>query len=271
MTIHFPSSQTSEKCYVSYRSYSLTRSVILYVSSHIFRLCETAIHTLYVKNQTPNIPYVINKKRHICVINLRLHTPDVINQKPNIPYVYKPNATQTKRYKPNTTYTLLYKSEITYYIVIYKPETIYIVLYKREITHIYRTLWTKTTHTVIYKPETKHTLRHYKPDTTHEYRTFLLPIAMAMVSMAMGIRNVLASSGVARNIISVGHVYWHDVSCWCTLVPRLCRYTTGTIHRDVCSHIYYVAFGVDCSYVVKHIRTKTVSIGIYTLCIVCRN
>ena len=74
-----------------------------------------------------------------------------------------------------------------------------------------------------------------------------------------------------RRIISVGHVYWHDVSCWCTLVPRLCRYTTGTIHLDVCSHLCYVAFGVDCSYVVKHIRTKTVSIGIYTLCIVCRN
>ena len=29
--------------------------------------------------------------------------------------------------------------------------------------------------------------------------------------------------------------------------------------------------GVDCSYVVKHILTKTVSIGVYTLSIVCRN
>ena len=28
---------------------------------------------------------------------------------------------------------------------------------------------------------------------------------------------------------------------------------------------------MECSYVVKHIRTKTVSVGIYTLCIVCRN
>ena len=62
-----------------------------------------------------------------------------------------------------------------------------------------------------------------------------------------------------RRIISVGHVYWHDVSWWCMLVPRLCRYTSGTIHLDVCSHLRYVAFGVDKSYVVKHIRTKTVS------------
>ena len=48
-------------------------------------------------------------------------------------------------------------------------------------------------------------------------------------------------------IISVSHVYWQDVSRWCTLVPRLCRYTTGTTHFDVCSHLCYVAFGVDYS------------------------
>ena len=72
--------------------------------------------------------------------------------------------------------------------------------------------------------------------------------------------------GLRGKIISVGHVYWHDVSCWCTLVPRLCRYTTGTFHLDVCSHLCYVAFGVDCSYIVKHIGTATVSIWcLYTV------
>ena len=109
------------------------------------------------------------------------------------------------------------------------------------------------------------------PSTQNRFRDQGNDECFLPIAMAMGIRNVLASSGVARKIISVGHVYWHDVSCWCTLVPRLCRYTTGTIHLDVCSHLCYVAFGVDYSHVVKYIRTKTVSIGIYTLCIVCRN
>ena len=86
----------------------------------------------------------------------------------------------------------------------------------------------------------------------------LLPIAQAM-----GIRIVLASSGFARNYFRRPcHAYWHDVSWWCMLVPRLCRYTTRTIRLDVYSHVcYIVAFGVDYSYVVEYIRTKTVSVG----------
>ena len=66
-------------------------------------------------------------------------------------------------------------------------------------------------------------------------------------------------------MISVCHVCWQDVLRWCMIVPRLCQYTTRTIHLDVCSNLCYVILCMDYSYAVIHIFTKAVSMGVYIL------
>ena len=83
----------------------------------------------------------------------------------------------------------------------------------------------------------------------------------------MGIRNVVAS-GVGRKLFPsamfIDMTYRDD--------SRSYRGCVAIYYGDdVCLHLRYVTFGVDYSYVVKHILTKIVSFVVKTLCIVCWN